>query len=122
MFGSRLAVQHSALNNTERLLQWRMIQNGDADIVIGTRSAIFSPLQNIGLIILDEEQEHTYQSESAPRYSAHDVAKKRAMMEHSLLLFFLRHAAHRNLSRRHKQPDAACYADPPLWRSPAANG
>ena len=87
MFGSRLAVQHSALNNTERLLQWRMIQNGDADIVIGTRSAIFSPLQNIGLIILDEEQEHTYQSESAPRYSAHDVAKKRAMMEHSLLLF-----------------------------------
>lgn len=62
-------------------------QNGDADIVIGTRSAIFSPLQNIGLIILDEEQEHTYQSESAPRYSAHDVAKKRAMMEHSLLLF-----------------------------------
>ena len=69
MFGSRLAVQHSALNNTERLLQWRMIQNGDADIVIGTRGAIFSPLQNIGLIILDEEQEHTYQSESAPRYS-----------------------------------------------------
>ena len=73
-FGRRVAVQHSALNHTERLLQWRMIQNGDADIVIGTRSAIFSPLQNIGLIILDEEQEHTYQSESAPRYSAHDVA------------------------------------------------
>ena len=47
MFGSRLAVQHSALNNTERLLQWRMIQNGDADIVIGTRSAILSPLTNI---------------------------------------------------------------------------
>ena len=66
MFGSRLAVQHSALNNTERLLQWRMIQRGDADIVVGTRSAVFAPLQNIGLIILDEEQEHTYQSESAP--------------------------------------------------------
>ena len=48
MFGSRLAVQHSALNNTERLLQWRMIQRGDADIVVGTRSAVFAPLQNIG--------------------------------------------------------------------------
>ncbi|MGN0983910.1 MAG: primosomal protein N', partial [Gemmiger sp.] len=86
-FGSRLAVQHSALNNTERLLQWRMIQQGNADIVVGTRSAVFAPLQNIGLIILDEEQEHTYQSESAPRYSAHDVAKKRAVMENALLVF-----------------------------------
>lgn len=86
-FGSRLAVQHSALNNTERLLQWRMIQQGNADIVVGTRSAIFSPLQNIGLIIIDEEQEHTYQSESAPRYDAHDVAKKRTAMEKSLLVF-----------------------------------
>ena len=86
MFGSRLAVQHSALNNTERLLQWRMIQNGDADIVIGTRSAIFSPLQNIGLIILDEEQEHTYRSESAPRYSAHEVARQRAAENGALLL------------------------------------
>ena len=86
-FGSRLAVQHSALNNTERLLQWRMIQQGDADIVVGTRSAVFAPLQNLGLIIVDEEQEHTYQSESAPRYDAHDVAKKRAAMENALLVF-----------------------------------
>lgn len=87
MFGSRLAVQHSALNNTERLLQWRMIQSGRADIVVGTRSAVFAPLRDIGLIIIDEEQEHTYQSESAPRYSAHDVAKKRAAAEGALLLF-----------------------------------
>lgn len=87
MFGSRLAVQHSALNNTERLLQWRMIQRGNADIVVGTRSAVFAPLQDIGLIIMDEEQEHTYQSESAPRFSAHDVAKKRAVMENALLVF-----------------------------------
>lgn len=86
-FSSRLAVQHSALNNTERLLQWRRIQQGNADIVVGTRSAVFAPLQNIGLIIMDEEQEHTYQSESAPRYDAHDIAKKRAAMENSLLLF-----------------------------------
>lgn len=86
-FGSRLAVQHSALNNTERLLQWRMIQQGNADIVVGTRSAVFAPLRDIGLIIIDEEQEHTYQSESAPRYDAHDVAKKRAAMENALLVF-----------------------------------
>ena len=86
-FGSRLAVQHSALNNTERLLQWRMIQQGNADIVVGTRSAVFSPLHNLGLIIVDEEQEHTYQSESAPRYDAHDIAKKRAVMENALLVF-----------------------------------
>ena len=87
MFGSRLAVQHSALNNTERLLQWRMIQQGNADIVVGTRSAVFAPLKDIGLIILDEEQEHTYQSESSPRYSAHEVAKKRAAEENALLVF-----------------------------------
>ena len=59
-FGRRVAVQHSALNHTERLLQWQMIQDGGADIVVGTRSAVFSPLENIGLIIIDEEQEHTY--------------------------------------------------------------
>ena len=69
-FGRRVAVQHSALNHTERLLQWQMIQDGGADIVVGTRSAIFSPLENIGLVIIDEEQEHTYRSESAPRYAA----------------------------------------------------
>ena len=55
-FGKRVAVQHSALNHTERLLQWQMIQDGGADIVVGTRSAIFSPLENIGLVIIDEEQ------------------------------------------------------------------
>ena len=77
-FGRRVAVQHSALNHTERLLQWQMIQDGGADIVVGTRSAIFSPLENIGLVIIDEEQEHTYRSESAPRYSAHEVARQRA--------------------------------------------
>ncbi|WP_423404770.1 replication restart helicase PriA [Faecalibacterium prausnitzii] len=85
-FGRRVAVQHSALNHTERLLQWQMIQDGGADIVVGTRSAIFSPLENIGLIIIDEEQEHTYRSESAPRYSAHEVARQRAAESGALLL------------------------------------
>ena len=85
-FGKRVAVQHSALNHTERMLQWQMIQDGGADIVVGTRSAIFSPLENIGLVIIDEEQEHTYRSESAPRYSAHEVARQRAAENGALLL------------------------------------
>ena len=85
-FGDRVAVQHSALSNTERLLQWQQIQNGGADIVVGTRSAVFAPLPDIGVIIIDEEQEHTYHSESAPRYSAHDVAKRRAAAHGALLL------------------------------------
>ena len=86
-FGGRVAVQHSALNHTERLLQWQMIQAGGADIVVGTRSAVFAPLKNIGLIVLDEEQEHTYRSESAPRFDAREVAKRRAVDHGALVLF-----------------------------------
>lgn len=86
-FGARVAVQHSALNHTERLLQWNMIQQGGADIVVGTRSAVFAPLQNIGIVIIDEEQEHTYQSESSPRFDARDVAKCRVADHNALLLF-----------------------------------
>ncbi len=85
-FGSRVAVQHSGLSNTERLVQYHQIQNGDADVVVGTRSAVFAPLAKIGIIIIDEEQEHTYRSERAPRYSAHDVAKRRAAAHGALLL------------------------------------
>ena len=85
-FGKQVAVQHSALNHTERLLQWQMIQDGGADIVVGTRSAIFSPLENIGLVIIDEEQVHTYRAESAPRCSAHEVARQRAAENGALLL------------------------------------
>ena len=86
-FGSRVAVQHSALNHTERLLQWKMIQQGCVDIVVGTRSAVFTPLKNLGLIIMDEEQEHTYRSESAPRYDAHEIARRRAADNGALVLF-----------------------------------
>ncbi len=85
-FGDRVAVQHSALNHTERFLQWKMIQDGGADIVVGTRSAVFAPLDRLGLIIIDEEQEHTYRSESAPRFSAHEVARYRAAQSGALLL------------------------------------
>ena len=86
VFGSRVAVQHSALSNSERLQQWQQIQSGQADIVVGTRSAIFAPLNRLGLIIIDEEQEHTYVSENAPRYSAAEVAKQRVAYHKGLLV------------------------------------
>lgn len=85
-FGNRVSVQHSALSNTERLLEWHQIQNDEADIVVGTRSAVFAPLSRLGLIIIDEEQEHTYRSEQSPRFDARDIAKKRSVTNNALLL------------------------------------
>ena len=85
-FGEKVAVQHSRLSNTERLLQWRQIQRGETPVVVGTRSAVFAPLENIGIIVVDEEQERSYQSESSPRYDAVEVAKRRAARHGALLL------------------------------------
>lgn len=85
-YGGDVAVFHSALSVRERLEQWKRVKNGEAKIVIGTRSAVFAPCENIGLIIIDEEQEHTYKSEQTPRYSAIDVAKFRAAYNKCLLL------------------------------------
>ena len=85
----------TALNHTERLLQWQQIQSGAADVVVGTRSAVFSPLERLGLMIVDEEQEHTYHSENSPRYDAREVARRRAAAHGALLLgCFLIHARH----------------------------
>ena len=85
-YGSLVAVFHSALSVRERLNEWRKVKNGQAKIVIGTRSAVFAPLENLGLIIIDEEQEHTYKSEQTPRYNAIDVAKFRVVQNNCLLL------------------------------------
>ena len=85
-YGGDVAVFHSALSIRERLEQWKRVKNGDAKIVIGTRSAVFAPTENIGLIIVDEEQEHTYKSEQTPRYNAIDVAKFRAAYNKCLLI------------------------------------
>ncbi len=74
-YGSRLAVIHSGLSAGERFDAWHRIRSGEADLVIGTRSAIFAPIKNLGMIVIDEEQEHTYKSDSNPKYSAHDVAR-----------------------------------------------
>ena len=86
LFGQRVAVIHSGLTLGQRLDEYKRIRNGDADIVIGTRSAVFAPLNNIGIIIIDEEGERTYKSESSPRYSAHDIAKQRCMYHKCVLL------------------------------------
>lgn len=85
-FGENIAVLHSSLSVGERYDEWKRVKQGKARVVIGTRSAVFAPVQNLGLIILDEEQEHTYKSENAPRYHARDVAKYRCSRNHALLL------------------------------------
>ncbi len=85
-YGERVAVIHSSLSKGERLDAWRRIKAGDARLVIGTRSAIFAPLENIGLIVIDEEHEHTYKSESDPKYHARDVAAYRCGKANALML------------------------------------
>ncbi len=85
-YGKGVAVFHSRLSLGERLDEWKRVKNKMAQIVIGTRSAIFAPLEKIGLIVMDEEQEHTYKSESAPRFHARDVARFRAAHHNALLV------------------------------------
>jgi primosomal protein N' (replication factor Y) len=86
-FGETVAVFHSYLTNSERFDQWRRVKEGKAKIVIGTRSAVFAPFEDIGLIILDEEQESSYKSESTPRYHTREIAKFRC--RHHRALFIL---------------------------------
>ncbi len=85
-YGERVAVVHSSLSQGERLDAWRRIKRGEVDLVIGTRSAIFAPLDNIGMIVIDEEHEHTYKSESDPKYHARDVAAYRCGKNKALML------------------------------------
>ncbi len=85
-YGERVAVIHSSLSRGERLDAWRRIKRGEVDLVIGTRSAIFAPLSNLGMIVIDEEHEHTYKSESDPKYHARDVAAYRCGRSKSLML------------------------------------
>ncbi len=88
-FGAKfegVAVLHSALSDVERAREWWRVRNGEARVVVGTRSAVFVPLQNVGLIIVDEEQENSYKQEETPRYNGRDVAILRAKMEGALAL------------------------------------
>ena len=85
-YGSDVAVFHSGLTLAERLDEWKRVRSGEAHIAVGTRSAVFAPLSRIGLVIMDEEQEYTYKSESSPRYHAREVAKFRCAEHNALLL------------------------------------
>ena len=85
-YGSKTAVIHSGLSLGERNDEFKRIDRGEAKIVIGTRSAVFAPVHNLGIIIIDEEQEQTYKSERTPRYNARDVAKFRTKYNNALLL------------------------------------
>ena len=85
-YGDRIAVIHSSLSNGERFDAWRRIKQGDVDVCIGTRSAVFAPFERLGLIVIDEEQEHTYKSDMSPRYHARDIARFRAAYNKSLML------------------------------------
>ena len=85
-FGERIAVMHSGLSDGERFDAYKRIRRGDIDIVLGTRSAVFAPLSDIGLIVIDEEQETAYKSDMPPKYHARDIAKHRVAAHHALLV------------------------------------
>lgn len=86
-FGERVAILHSELKITERFDEWNRVRLGKASVVVGTRSAVFAPMRELGLIILDEEQEHSYKSENSPRYHAREIAIFRGSREKALVLF-----------------------------------
>jgi primosomal protein N' (replication factor Y) (superfamily II helicase) len=85
-FGDRVAIQHSGLSDGERHDQWHRIRRGDVDVVVGTRSAVFTPLERIGLIVVDEEHDGSYKQEEIPRYNARDVAIVRAQRAQALIV------------------------------------
>ncbi len=85
-FDDKVAVLHSSLRITERYDAWKRIRSGDATVILGTRSAVFAPAQNLGLLIVDEEQEHTYKSENSPRYHAREVAIYRGAQVNALVV------------------------------------
>ena len=82
----KMAVLHSGMSSGARYHEWRRIQKGEVDLVLGTRSAVFAPLQNIGLIMIDEEHDSSYKQDELPKYHARDVARKRALLESAVLL------------------------------------
>ena len=86
-FGEQVAILHSSLGTAERYDQWKRVRSGEAKVIVGTRSAVFAPCPKLGLIILDEEQEHSYQSENAPRYDARQIALWRGIKENALVLY-----------------------------------
>lgn len=116
-FGDRVAVLHSSLTQRQRYDEWFRIKNGDADVVIGARSAVFAPLKNLGLIIIDEEHEQSYKSETNPRYHASEIARFRVKAENAVLLlasatpslesyYLANHGRYNLLEMQHRVNDA----------------
>src|SRR5437867_8734247 len=85
-FGDRVAIQHSGLSDGERHDQWQRIRRGDVDVVVGTRSAVFAPLEHVGMIIVDEEHDGSYKQEESPRYNGRDVAIVRGQRADALVV------------------------------------
>ncbi len=85
-YGKKVALFHSAMSLGQRMDEWRRVSRGEATVAIGTRSAVFAPVKNLSLIIIDEEQEHTYKSEKSPRFHARDIAKFRVAYNNALLI------------------------------------
>ncbi len=108
-YGERVAVFHSALSLGERLDEFKRVASGKADIAIGTRSAVFAPVRNLGLVVMDEEQEGTYKSEMSPRYHAADVARFRCAYHKAL---FLMSSATPSVETMYLAKNGACA----LWR------
>lgn len=117
-FGDSIAVLHSSLSLGQRTDEFKRIRNGEAKIVIGTRSAVFAPLSDIGVIIMDEEGEHTYKSDSTPRYHARDVAIQRCGKHNSVLVmasatpslesfYFAKNGRYKLFEMRERYADAA---------------
>src|SRR2546429_8238875 len=84
-FGDQIAIFHSSLSKGERFDEWTRLRSGDARVVLGTRSAVFAPVQNLGLIIIDEEQDSSYRQEESPFYKARDTAIVRAQKESAVV-------------------------------------
>ncbi len=85
-FGERVAIQHSGLSDGERHDQWQRIRRGDIDVVVGTRSAVFAPLEQVGLIVVDEEHDGSYKQDESPRYNGRDVAIVRGQRAGALVV------------------------------------
>lgn len=111
-FGQQVAVLHSSLSAGERYDQWKRVRSGEAKVIVGTRSAVFAPCKNPGLIILDEEQEHSYKSENTPRYHAREVALFRGSKEKALVLLGSATPTVETMYHAKKRRLPALYPDP----------
>src|SRR5438132_10688494 len=85
-FGDKVAIFHSSLSKGERFDEWSRVRNGEARIVIGTRSAVFAPVKNLGVVIVDEEHESSYRQQDSPYYNGRDTAVVRAQQESAVVI------------------------------------